>query len=73
VTGAALLDTDVLSALMRGTPVVVANAGAYLAEHGRFCFSVITRYEILRGLKAKGASAQIARLPGSAPPVTSSR
>jgi tRNA(fMet)-specific endonuclease VapC len=57
VTSAALLDTDILSALMRGVPAVVGKAGAHLAEQGRFRFSVITRYEILRGLKAKGASA----------------
>ena len=30
-----------------------------LAEHGAFAFSIITRYEILRGLKAKEAAAQI--------------
>jgi tRNA(fMet)-specific endonuclease VapC len=29
-----------------------------LAEHGRLAFSIITRYEILRGLKAKQAHAQ---------------
>lgn len=59
MTRAALLDTDILSALMRGIPAAVARAGPYLAEQERFRFSVITRYEILRGLKAKGASAQI--------------
>lgn len=59
MTGAALLDTDILSALMRGIPSVVAKARAYLAEQERLRFSVITRYEILRGLKAKDASTQI--------------
>lgn len=55
----ALLDTDTLSAVMRGNPGVIARAREYLAEHGAFAFSIITRYEILRGLKAKDASAQL--------------
>lgn len=55
----ALLDTDTLSAVMRGTPPVLAKARDYLAEHGTFSFSIITRYEILRGLKAKNAIVQL--------------
>lgn len=54
-----LLDTDTLSAVMRGTPPVLAKAHDYLAEHGSFTFSIITRYEILRGLKAKNAIVQL--------------
>ena len=53
-----LLDTDILSALMRKNPVVHAKARAYLSTHRLFTFSVITRYEILRGLKAKDAQKQ---------------
>jgi tRNA(fMet)-specific endonuclease VapC len=53
-----LIDTDILSLLMRRNPAVVANAGLYLAEHKRFSISVITRYEILRGLTVKGAGKQ---------------
>jgi len=53
-----VLDTDILSAVMRKNPVVISKARAYLAEHGRFTFSILTRYEILRGLKAKGAVKQ---------------
>ena len=53
-----LMDTDVLSNLMRGHPVVVARAEAYLSAHGRLTLSILTRYEILRGLKAKGATTQ---------------
>jgi tRNA(fMet)-specific endonuclease VapC len=56
----ALLDTDVLSAVMRNHPVAVARAQAYLAAHHHLTFSIITRYEVLRGLKAKGATAQLA-------------
>ena len=55
-----LVDTDVLSALLRRDPVASGHARAYLAAHPRFSFSVISRYEILRGLQAKGATAQTA-------------
>ena len=54
-TPAMLLDTDILSALMRQDPLVMDKAEAYLAEHGAFMFSIITQYEILRGLKGKAA------------------
>ncbi|MCL1470499.1 type II toxin-antitoxin system VapC family toxin [Argonema antarcticum] len=54
-----ILDTDTLSAIMRQNPVVILKATEYLAEQGQFTFSIITRYEILRGLKAKGATKQI--------------
>jgi tRNA(fMet)-specific endonuclease VapC len=57
----ALLDTDTLSEVMRGRdPQVQRAAREYLAEHRSFTFSIITRYEILRGLKAKGAIRQVA-------------
>lgn len=57
----ALLDTDTLSLIMRRQPVVLKTAAVYLKVHKRFSFSLITRYEILRGLLAKDASAQITR------------
>lgn len=57
-TQPALLDTDILSAIMRRDPQVTASARAYLLEHRRFTFSVVTRYEIMRGLLAKGAVRQ---------------
>ena len=56
-----LLDTDLLSYLMRGHPEVTARARTYLTEYGRLSFSLITRYEILRGLHAKNATAQMRR------------
>lgn len=56
----ALLDTDILSAIMRQDPVVVPKAQDYLLAHEQFTFSIITQYEILRGLKAKGAVKQLA-------------
>lgn len=60
MTSAVLLDTDVLSALMRRDPRTAVFAHPYLLEHDQLTFSVITRYEILRGLKAKLATSQLA-------------
>ena len=55
-----LLDTDTLSEIMRGRDSNIAQkAREYLRTHGQFRISIITRYEILRGLKAKQASRQI--------------
>lgn len=60
-TPPAVLDTDMLSEVMRDRdPHVLDSAKHYLAEHGRFTFSIITRYEILRGLKARDATRQVA-------------
>lgn len=56
-----ILDTDILSALMRKNSNVIANARTYLGQYGQFTISIITRYEILRGLRAKGAAQQEAR------------
>ena len=56
----ALLDTDILSHLMRQDRSARAHGLAYLAEHGQFTFSLVTRYEILRGLKVKQAAVQLA-------------
>lgn len=54
-----LLDTDTLSAIMRGHAAAVERARVYLTAHGRFTTSIITQYEILRGLRAKKATKQI--------------
>jgi tRNA(fMet)-specific endonuclease VapC len=57
----ALLDSDTLSEIMKGRdPQVLRNAAAYLREHHQFRFSILTRYEILRGLRAKDAVRQTA-------------
>ena len=56
-----LVDTDILSAILRGNPGVLARARQYLIEHGLFHISIITQYEILRGLKAKQATTQLDR------------
>lgn len=55
---AALLDTDILSELLKRHPQMTHRTRVYLAEHNRLTFSIITRYEILRSLKAKQAQAQ---------------
>jgi tRNA(fMet)-specific endonuclease VapC len=59
---ASLLDTDTLSEIMKGRNTHVQdNALQYLSTFGHFTFSIITRYEILRGLKARGATRQLVR------------
>ena len=37
---ATVLDTDILSALLRQDPAVLPHARAYLSDHGRFSFSI---------------------------------
>lgn len=54
------LDTDVLSGLMRKTAAALIRARAYLADHTQLTISLITRFEILRGLKARQATSQLA-------------
>lgn len=57
-----LLDTDTLSEVMKGmNQQVQANARYHLRAFGHFTFSLITRYEILRGLKARNATRQMTR------------
>ena len=56
-----LLDTDTLSEVIKDRdPRVRQAARQYLQTHGSFTFSIITRYEVLRGLKAKSATRQVA-------------
>ncbi len=57
---AAVVDTDTLSEVIKGRDAwVQRRATVYLAAYGRFTFSIITRYEILRGLQARQAARQI--------------
>lgn len=61
IPAAALLDTDTLSEVIKDRdPQVRQAARQYLETHGSFTFSIITRYEVLRGLKAKRATRQVA-------------
>ena len=54
-----LLDTDIMSAFMRRNPIVSSRVDEYLLNYAQLSISIITRYEILRGLKAKRATAQL--------------
>lgn len=57
----ASLDTDTLNEVLKKKNLnVVRRAAEYLAEHSQFAMSSITRYEALRGLKEKNATAQLA-------------
>lgn len=55
-----LLDTDILSMLMRQQQEVMKRAIHYLDVYAQYSFSLMTRYEILRGLKTKNAKKQLA-------------
>ena len=58
----ALLDTDMVSEIFtRKHQTVRTKASAYLRLHGQFAFSAITRYEAVRGLRRKKATAQLTR------------
>lgn len=54
-----VLDTDTLSFYLRKQSNVVAIGQNYLEVHEVFTFSAITRFEILRGMKAKNADSQL--------------
>jgi tRNA(fMet)-specific endonuclease VapC len=59
---AALLDTDMLSEVLKQkNPVVLQQAANYFQQHGRFVISAFTRYEVIRGLKHLNASTQLAQ------------
>lgn len=58
----ALLDTDILTEVLKGQNLQVrSRAGAYLQSHGRFAISDFTHFEVVRGLRFKQASAQLAK------------
>lgn len=46
-----VLDTDTLSELSRGNPVVQGRALAYLADFGRLTITAVTVFERLRGYR----------------------
>lgn len=56
-----LLDTDVVSLLLRSQPNVSKKAREYTAIRGKLFISIITRFEIIRGLKVKDGTAQLAK------------
>jgi predicted nucleic acid-binding protein len=57
-----LLDTDILTEIFKArNHQVTSHASAYLQEHGQFAISAMTRFEIVRGLRHKRATALLAR------------
>ena len=56
----AVLDTDTSSAVMRQESTALSQARVYLSSYSRFTVSIVTRFEILRGLNAKNATSQAA-------------
>jgi len=56
-----LLDTDILSEVLRGRDQdIVDAANAYLKVHGQFAISAFTRFEVVRGFRWKKATAKLA-------------
>lgn len=59
---AALLDTDILSEVLKQrNPAVTQKATEYLNGHQRFTFSAITRFEIARGYTESRSQRLLAR------------
>ena len=54
-----LLDTDVLSAILKRDERAQQRARLYLKQFPVLSISIITRFEILRGLHAKNAMGQL--------------
>ena len=55
-----LLDTDMLSYYLKGVPQVVERAREYLAQFGALEFSVVSYYEVRRGLEWAAAHRKVA-------------
>ena len=55
----ALLDTDILSFYFKGDVKIIERVKAYLKEYDQLNLSIITYYEIIGGLKFKGANTQL--------------
>jgi tRNA(fMet)-specific endonuclease VapC len=56
----ALLDTDILSEVLKAKNArVLSRANDYLVQHGRLCFSAMTFYEVIRGIRATNAVRQL--------------
>lgn len=56
-----LLDTDVLSHLVRRQPAALNWANRYMLEQGFLQFSIVRYYELLNGLLYKDARQQMGR------------
>jgi predicted nucleic acid-binding protein len=56
----ALLDTDILSELLKKQdPAVVSRGTAYARVHGVYTFTSVTSHEVVFGLQSKGAYSQL--------------
>ena len=55
-----LLDTNILTAFLKGHARAVAQMERYLEDVGRPGISIITYYELLRGLKELGSARKLA-------------
>jgi len=55
----AILDTNIITAFLKGTPSVVERVEQYLNEHESLTISIISYYEVLRGLKAIGSKKRL--------------
>lgn len=61
-----LLDTDILSEILKGkNAAVAAKASAYLAQHGRLTTSAVTVAEIVYGLRRVGREDRVALFEAS--------
>lgn len=61
MTPTTLIDTDVLSMLMRGSPSVSHRATRYLESYPELAFSIITQFEVMRGLKFRASAERLQR------------
>lgn len=55
----ALLDTNIITAFLKGNAAVVERVAQYINVHERLTVSIISYYEILRGLKALGSKKKL--------------
>lgn len=55
----ALLDTNIITAFLKGNAAVVERVAQYINVHERLTISIISYYEILRGLKALGSKKKL--------------
>ncbi|WP_437904011.1 hypothetical protein WME95_36815 [Sorangium sp. So ce327] len=47
-----LVDTDIWSEIFKGkNATVLARAGAYLSQHGRYTLTAVTVFEVIQGLQ----------------------
>jgi len=55
----ALIDTNIVSAFMRGNSQVICKIEEYLEKHDTLTISIITYYEIMRGIKALSSKTKV--------------